>query len=106
MDYNDLIARAADLNYKQQEKMITNQDLLLSAVLVMLSDTCFTRFELSMAVDRDPSEAAKKAIEALERYDFLEDLDLSGISYSELKKQIESDISNEAARIIQEQNPR
>ncbi len=106
MDYNDLIAKATDLKYKQQERTITNQELLLSAVLVMLSETCFTRFELSMAVDSDPSEAAKKAIQSLDRYDFLEDLDLSDTSYSELKKQIESDISNEAAKIIQEQNPR
>lgn len=106
MDYNDLIARAANLKYKQQERTITNQELLLTAVLVMLSDTCFTRFELFMATDGDPSEAARKAIEALDRYDFLEDLELSDTSYSELKKQIGSDISNEAARIVEEQNPR
>lgn len=59
-----------------------------------------------MVMEQDPSEAAKEIIESLDRYDFLSDLAVSNLRYIALKKQIESNISNEAERVIREENPR
>lgn len=105
MNHNNLTAKSND-KHEQQDKPLDNHDLLLNAVLMLLSDLCLTRFQLLMAAEQDPSEAAKEVIESLDRYDFLSKLAVSDTSYLELKKQIEKDIGNEAEKVIREQNPR
>ncbi len=106
MSYNDLLGRAADLKYKQKEKVLDNQGILVNAILNLLADVCFTRFELLISRHIDPSEAVQASIETLNRYDFLNDLTSLDPSYSEIKKQIESNISDQAETIIREDNPR
>lgn len=105
-EFNDPAAKSNDPEHKQQENPLDNQGLILDAVLMLLSDVCLTRFELLITTDQDPLEAAREVIESLDRYDFLGDLIVSKTSYLEQKKHIESTISNEAERVIREQNPR
>jgi len=105
-DHDDPKAKSNDLEHERQEKTLDDQGLILSAVSMLLSDICLTRFKLLMVTEQDPSEAAKEVIESLDRYDFLSDLAVSNTSYLELKKQIENKIGNEAERVIREQNPR
>jgi len=105
-DLNHLKAKSDDLKHERQEKTLDDQGLILSAVLMLLSDICLTRFKLLMVTEQDPSEAAKEVIESLDQYDFLSDLAVSNTSYLELKKQIENKVGNEAERVIREQNPR
>lgn len=105
-ELDDLATQPNDPEHKQQENPLDNQGRILDAVLMLLSDVCLTRFELLMTTDQDPLEAASEVIESLDRYDFLGDLAISKTSYLEQKKHIESTISNEAERVIREQNPR
>lgn len=102
---NDLTAELND-KHGQQDKPLDSHDLLLNALLMLLSDLCLTRFQLLMAAEQDPSEAAKEVIESLDRYDFLSKLEVANTSYLELKKQIENDIGNEAEKVIRRENPR
>ena len=104
-DDNDLTVKA-NAKDEQKETSLDNHDLLLHTVSMLLSDICLTRFQLLMVTDQDPSEAAKEVMDGLDRYDFLGDLAVSNTSYLELRKHIESDISNAAERVIREQNPR
>jgi anion-transporting ArsA/GET3 family ATPase len=104
-DDNNQTVKVND-KHEQKETALDNHELLLHAVSMLLSDICRTRFQLLMVTEEDPSEAAKEVIDGLDRYDFLGDVAVSNTSYLELKKQIESDISNEAERVIREQNPR
>ncbi len=59
-----------------------------------------------MTTDQDPLGAAREVIESLDRYDFLGDLVILKTSYLERKKHLKGTISNEAERVIWEQNPR
>ncbi len=102
----DLATQSNDPEHKQQKSPLDNQELILNAVLMLLSDVCLTRFEFLITTGQDPLEAAREVIESLDRYDFLSDLAISKTSYLERKKYLGSTISNEAERVIQEQNPR
>lgn len=109
MDHNEPsnpTTKFGELNNGQPESPTANQDLILKAVLMLLSDVCLARFELLMAKDLDSLEAASEVIESLNRYDFLSELANSETHYLELKKDIASDISNAAERVIRDQNPR
>ena len=77
---------------------------VLGALLLLLSDVAITRFDL-LVMSREPLEAAQEVIASLDRYDFLRGL-TSEAHYTELKKQLESRISDRADRVIREQNPR
>lgn len=105
-DGDDPTADAGDAKVGQQAKPLDNDELLLNAVTMLLSDLCLCRFRLLMVTEQDPTEAAKEVIDSLDRYDFLSNVAASNISFPELKKQIESDIGNEAESVIREQNPR
>lgn len=77
----------------------------LETLLLLLSDAASTRFDLLMASDREPLEAAQEVIEDLGRYDPLAGL-ASETEYQKLKTQVESSVSNKADALIREQNPR
>ncbi len=105
MSYDDLLGKAADLEDKQKEKVLDDQGILANAIVNLLADICFTRFELLIGKGLDPLEAAQDTMENLDRYDFLSNLPLNP-SYPELKKQIASNISDQAETVIREDNPR
>ena len=77
---------------------------MLKAVSLLLSDISTTRFDLLLS-DRDPLDAAQEVIDSLDRYDFLAGL-AGETRYQELKKQVESTLSDRADEVIREQNPR
>ena len=81
------------------------RELTLKALLLLLADACATRFDLLMLSNRDPSEAAQEIIDSLHRYDFLGGL-AGEASYQNLKRHIESSVSDKAEALIREQNPR
>ena len=80
-------------------------ELMLKAVSLLLSDISTTRFDLLMLSDRDPLEAAQEVIDSIGRYDFLAGL-AGEASYQDLKKRVESSVSDRADAVIREQNPR
>ena len=79
-------------------------ELMLKAVSLLLADISTTRFDLLLS-DRDPLDAAQEVIDSLDRYDFLAGL-AGETSYQDLKKQVESTLSDRADEVIREQNPR
>ena len=79
-------------------------ELMLKAVSLLLADISITRFDLLLS-DRDPLDAAQEVIDSLDRYDFLAGL-AGETSYQDLKKQVESTLSDRADEVIREQNPR
>ena len=89
---------------KDPQPPADQSELMLKAVSLLLSDISTTRFDLLLS-DRDPLDAAQEVIDSLDRYDFLAGL-AGETSYQELKKQIESTLSDRADEVIREQNPR
>ena len=79
-------------------------ELVLKAISLLLTDVSATRFDL-LLLSRDPLEAAQEVIDSLDRYDFLSGM-TSEASYQDLKKQVESSVSDRADAVIREQNPR
>ena len=79
--------------------------LVLGALLLLLSDVSTTRFDLLMMAGREPLDAAQEVIDNLDRYDFLAGL-AGETSYQDLKKRVESSVSDRADEVIREQNPR
>ena len=80
-------------------------ELVLKAVSLLLTDLCATRFDLLMLANRDPLDAAQEVIDSVGRYDFLGGL-AGEANYQDLKKHIESSVSDRADAVIREQNPR
>ena len=89
---------------KEPQPPADQSELMLKAVSLLLSDISITRFDLLLS-DRDPLDAAQEVIDSLDRYDFLAGL-AGETSYQDLKKQVESTLSDRADEVIREQNPR
>ena len=89
---------------KDPQPPADQSELMLKAVSLLLADISTTRFDLLLS-DRDPLDAAQEVIDSLDRYDFLAGL-AGETSYQDLKKQVESTLSDRADEVIREQNPR
>ena len=89
---------------KEPQPPADQSELMLKAISLLLSDISTTRFDLLLS-DRDPLDAAQEVIDSLDRYDFLAGL-AGETSYQDLKKQVESTLSDRADEVIREQNPR
>lgn len=108
MSRNDAVDNGAvdEAAAGQPNRVPDNLSLVIRMVPLLLEDLCLTRFGALVQAGVDPLEAAQHALDKLSRYDFLNDLELPGTSYPELRKQLENTVSTEAERIIGNQNPR